>query len=205
MVLQGRRKGSLCCCASGACLALVTFFLLGLARPPSLASLFFGWSSASAKVLVPGTVDKLSKAGEGIVVLTATEDKRSGGDGHWMESMFHAQAAAGLSGANEGIGCLDVHVGTVGAGKSRGNHRHHNKNETIVIWGAGGVVRVERPGGYDDYRLEPTTRVLVASPAGLGHAIKADPGGADLNLVACADAAWDDANPATDYKVWKDW
>ena len=40
---------------------------------------------------------------------------------------------------------------------------------------------------------------------GLGHAIKTDKGGGDMTIVACADLAWDDADPSTDYKVWKDW
>ena len=109
---------------------------------------------------------QLSKAGEGIISLTGKADARSGGDGHWMESLFHAQDAAGLVGAHPDLGCKDMHIGTIGAGKSRGNHRHHNKNETIILWGASGVVRVERPGGVvNDYRLKATDRVLVASPS----------------------------------------
>lgn len=111
-----------------------------------------------------------------------------------------------MEGASAALGCKDMHIGTVGPGKSRGNHRHHNKNETIVLWGAAGTVRVERPGGVvNDYRLKPADRVLIASPSGLGHAIRTDKGGGDMAIVACADLAWDDAHPATDYKVWKDW
>jgi len=64
------------------------------------------------------------------------------------------------------------------------DHRHHNKNETLVLWGAAGVVRVERPGGViNDYRMGVGDRVLIASPSGLGHAIKAAKGGADMNIV----------------------
>ena len=32
-----------------------------------------------------------------------------------------------------------------------------------------------------------------------------DTGSANLIIVACADKAWDDKDPATDYKVWSDW
>ena len=64
------------------------------------------------------------------------------------------------------VDCKDLHLGTVGAGKSRGNHRHHNKNETLVLWGAAGVVRVERPGGViNDYSMGVGDRVLIASPS----------------------------------------
>ena len=53
------------------------------------------------------------------------------------------------------------------------------------------MVRVERPGGVvNDYRLKATDRVLIASPSGLGHAIKTDKGAADMVIVACADLAW---------------
>jgi hypothetical protein len=108
---------------------------------------------------------RLSKAGEGIIALEGKADVRSAA-GHWMESLFHAQDAAGLVGAHSSLGCVDMHVGTVGAGKSRGNHRHHNKNETIILWGAAGLVRVERPGEVvNDYRLKATDRVLIASPS----------------------------------------
>ena len=41
--------------------------------------------------------------------------------------------------------------------------------------------------------------------SGLGHAVKAAKGGTDMNIVACADLAWDDKDPSTDYKVWADW
>jgi len=35
--------------------------------------------------------------------------------------------------------------------------------------------------------------------------MQAAKGGADMNIVACADLAWDDKDPSTDYKVWAEW
>jgi hypothetical protein len=32
--------------------------------------------------------------------------------------------------------CKDVHLGIILPGKTRGNHRHHTKNETFILWGA---------------------------------------------------------------------
>uniref|UniRef100_A0A7S0ST88 Cupin type-1 domain-containing protein n=1 Tax=Mantoniella antarctica TaxID=81844 RepID=A0A7S0ST88_9CHLO len=191
------------CCAASLSIFAVAALYFGAAP---IFSLLLAPMSIAGKVLVPDTVDKLSQVGEGVITLAGMADVRSGGDGHWMESLFHAQDAAGLVGAAAEHGCRDMHVGTVGAGRSRGNHRHHNKNETIILWGAAGIVRVERPGGViSDFRVRPGDRVLVASPSGLGHAIKADRGGGDMMLIACADAAWDPSHPATDYQVWNDW
>lgn len=151
---------------------------------------------------------QFSRAGEGIVLLPPNDDPRSDEE-QWMISAFDTQTRAGLAGASvDSGGCKDLHVGVVAPGRSRGAHRHRGHNESIIVWGGSGVIRVERPGGaYQDYKVTPEQRVLVASPAGLGHGIKCDEGSASaMSIVACSDAPpTRGPDPASDYKIWSDW
>lgn len=44
--------------------------------------------------------------------------------------------------AGGAVNCVSTHVGEIRPGAMRGNHRHHDCNETFVIWGARMKVRV---------------------------------------------------------------
>ena len=71
------------------------------------------------------------------------------------------------------------------------------------------MIRVERPGGaYHDYKVTTEQRVLVASPAGLGHGIKCHRRGSAsaMSIVACSDAPpTRGPDPASEYQIWSDW
>jgi hypothetical protein len=145
----------------------------------------------------------MSNLGEGAIKMPNDNgDKRNLNDLHWMAEMFKSAAAAGLTSAPKI--CRDVHFGTIERHKMRGNHRHHDKAEIFVAWNAKGVVRVERPGGeYTDYEFEEDDRVLISSPAKLGHAIKNTGNGESMIIVACSDA--EHTNEQTnDYNIWAD-
>lgn len=148
---------------------------------------------------------QFSKRGEGLVLLPGDDDPRSDGEDHWMTSVLDAVDEAGLKGPSR---CLDLHVGTIRPGGARGNHRHKTRDESLIIWGASGRIRVERPGmGYHDYVVDRDDVVVLAAPAGSAHAIRADDGeGNVMMLAACSDAPpTDGPDPNTDYRVWKDW
>jgi|TARA_B100000405_G_scaffold258904_1_gene193916 hypothetical protein len=140
-----------------------------------------------------------------LVLLPGDDDPRSDGEDHWMTSVLDAVKAAGLKGPSR---CLDLHVGTVRPGGARGNHRHKTRDESLIVWGASGRIRVERPGmGYHDYVVDRDDVVVLSAPAGSAHAIRADDGeGNVMMLAACSDAPpTDGPDPNTDYRVWKDW
>ena len=40
------------------------------------------------------------------------------------------------------VTCASLHLGEIRPGALRGNHRHHTRNETLVIWGAKTKYRV---------------------------------------------------------------
>lgn len=44
--------------------------------------------------------------------------------------------------AGGAVNCASVHVGEIRPGTVRGNHRHHDCNETFIIWGARTAFRV---------------------------------------------------------------
>ena len=139
------------------------------------------------------------------MLLPGDDDPRSDGEDHWMTSVLDAVDEAGLKGPSR---CLDLHVGTIRPGGARGNHRHKTRDESLIVWGASGRIRVERPGmGYHDYVIDRDDGVVLAAPAGSAHAIRADDGeGNVMMLAACSDAPpTDGPDPNTDYRVWKDW
>ncbi|GJP48837.1 hypothetical protein CLOM_g8117 [Closterium sp. NIES-68] len=123
----------------------------------------------------------------------------------WILSPMHAAAEHKLGGAKS---CVDVHVGTIGPGKVRGNHRHHTKSESFLIWGADARIRIENPSlpaGYAEVMLDAADVAVFTGPAGRAHALaNVDKQGRTLILSACADTEWDPAHPDTDYHIWKD-
>ncbi|CAI5465532.1 unnamed protein product [Closterium sp. Yama58-4] len=143
------------------------------------------------------------KKGQGSIILAGGmpgSDVRG-----WILSPMHMAAAHGLGGAKS---CVDVHVGTIGPGKVRGNHRHHTKSESFLIWGANARIRIENPSmpaGYAEVMLDAADVAVFTGPAGRAHALEnVDKQGRTLILSACADTEWDPAHPDTDYHIWKD-
>ncbi|XP_020979530.1 uncharacterized protein LOC110272065 [Arachis ipaensis] len=53
--------------------------------------------------------------------------------GWLLDPILLARASGILGGA---LTCASVHIGEIRPGRLRGNHRHHDCNETFVLWGA---------------------------------------------------------------------
>jgi hypothetical protein len=49
------------------------------------------------------------------------------------------------------VTCASLHLGEIQPGKFRGNHRHHDCNETFVLWGAAIKFRVRSPFNFSYY------------------------------------------------------
>eukprot|EP00243_Klebsormidium_subtile_P001444 TRINITY_DN12488_c0_g1_i2.p1 TRINITY_DN12488_c0_g1~~TRINITY_DN12488_c0_g1_i2.p1 ORF type:complete len:241 (-),score=1.84 TRINITY_DN12488_c0_g1_i2:390-1028(-) len=125
-------------------------------------------------------------------------------DRGWMVDPREAARQAGLQGAAV---CEDVHLGIILPGKTRGNHRHHTKNETFILWGARTKWRVENPEsehGYVEVVLERDDVVVTVGRASIAHAVINIDTQLFTNLVSCTDGLFDPKHPDTDYKVWKD-
>ncbi|CAK9150178.1 unnamed protein product [Ilex paraguariensis] len=72
------------------------------------------------------------------------------------------------------VNCASVHVGEIRPGGVRGNHRHHTCNETLVIWGAKTVFRLENKAmdrGYAEVIVGADEVAVAASPSGTAHAL----------------------------------
>ncbi|XLU35865.1 hypothetical protein S245_071931, partial [Arachis hypogaea] len=74
------------------------------------------------------------------------------------------------------ITCASIHAGEIRPGKLRGNHRHHDCNETLVIWGAMTRYRLENNKvphkRYGEVTIGSDDIIVAASPSGTAHAIK---------------------------------
>ncbi|XLU76172.1 hypothetical protein S245_035225, partial [Arachis hypogaea] len=74
------------------------------------------------------------------------------------------------------ITCASIHAGEIRPGKLRGNHRHHDCNETLVIWGAITRYRLENSKvphkRYGEVTIGFDDIIVAASPSGTAHAIK---------------------------------
>ncbi|KAK8950988.1 hypothetical protein KSP39_PZI004237 [Platanthera zijinensis] len=104
--------------------------------------------------------------------------------------------------------CRSIHAGEIRPGGTRGNHRHHTCNETLIIWGAETKFRVENHDiegkGYSEVSIGADEIAVAASPSGSAHAlINADPLRTTF-FLGCQDAIIDYNSSTTDYKVWQD-
>ncbi|GAU21754.1 hypothetical protein TSUD_328790 [Trifolium subterraneum] len=106
------------------------------------------------------------------------------------------------------VTCASLHLGEIGPGKLRGNHRHHDCNETFVLWGAAIKFRVENSEvadiGYAEVTIGRDEVVVAASPANTAHAlINIDPV-RSAYFVGCQDSIINYNASSTDFNVWKD-
>uniref|UniRef100_A0A7N2LL79 Uncharacterized protein n=1 Tax=Quercus lobata TaxID=97700 RepID=A0A7N2LL79_QUELO len=73
------------------------------------------------------------------------------------------------------VTCASLHLGEIRPGALRGNHRHHTRNETLVIWGAKTKYRLENSQvvgeGYAEVIIDADEVAVAASPSGTAHAL----------------------------------
>eukprot|EP00271_Cylindrocystis_brebissonii_P016246 TRINITY_DN39581_c0_g1_i1.p1 TRINITY_DN39581_c0_g1~~TRINITY_DN39581_c0_g1_i1.p1 ORF type:complete len:208 (+),score=28.58 TRINITY_DN39581_c0_g1_i1:305-928(+) len=141
-----------------------------------------------------------------MVKLDTLKGPLPGGDkrGWIMSPMLLAEKLTLAGGA---LSCRDVHAGTVLPGAQRGNHRHHTKNETFLVWGAKAFWRIENAKlreGYSHVIVKAHEMAVFTGPRERAHGLGNLDTKRTLNLIVCADADWDPEKPDTDYHVWTD-
>ncbi|OIW09496.1 hypothetical protein TanjilG_14126 [Lupinus angustifolius] len=106
------------------------------------------------------------------------------------------------------VTCASLHVGEIRPGKLRGNHRHHDCNETFVIWGAATKFRLENnevaDNGYAEVTIGKDEVAVAASPSHKAHAlINVDPIRSTF-IIGCQDSVISYNASSSDFNVWKD-
>ncbi|XP_061345432.1 uncharacterized protein LOC133291228 [Gastrolobium bilobum] len=124
----------------------------------------------------------------------------------WLLDPLSLALASGISGG--AVTCASLHVGEVRPGKLRGNHRHHDCNETFVIWGATTRFRLENSevtdNGYAEVTIGGDEIAVAASPMHKAHAlVNIDPI-RSMFFIGCQDNIINYNASSTDFNVWKD-
>ncbi|XP_076915132.1 uncharacterized protein LOC143574373 [Bidens hawaiensis] len=123
----------------------------------------------------------------------------------WMLDPVSIALDSGVSG---GAGsCNSIHVGEIKPGGLRGNHRHHDCNETFLIWGAKVVFRLENVGvekGFAQVTLAPDDVAVAVSPAGRAHALVNVDSVRTAFIIGCQDRVGSYNKSNSDFKVWED-
>ncbi|KAL1291948.1 hypothetical protein HN51_060428 [Arachis hypogaea] len=124
----------------------------------------------------------------------------------WLLDPLSLASASGISGG--AITCASIHAGEIRPGKLRGNHRHHDCNETLVIWGAMTRYRLENNKvphkRYGEVTIGSDDIIVAASPSGTAHAIKNIDHIRSTFFLGCQDNVISYNVSSTDFNVWKD-
>ncbi|CAL0299187.1 unnamed protein product [Lupinus luteus] len=129
------------------------------------------------------------------------KDKRG-----WSLDPLSLASDSGISGG--ALTCASIHAGEIRPGTLRGNHRHHDCNETLVIWGATTIYRLENSNvpnvGYAEVTIGSDDVIVAASPRGTAHAIKNIDPIRSTFFFGCQDSIISYNASSTDFNVWKD-
>ncbi|TKY62792.1 hypothetical protein E2542_SST12651 [Spatholobus suberectus] len=135
-----------------------------------------------------------------LVPSRAAKDSRG-----WLFDPIALALASGISGG--AVTCASLHVGEIRPGKLRGNHRHHDCNETFLIWGAATRFRLENSeedNGYAEVTLGRDEIAVAASPVHKAHAlVNIDPI-RSIFFIGCQDSIISYNASSNDFNVWKD-
>nr|XP_043609348.1 uncharacterized protein LOC122581235 [Erigeron canadensis] len=123
----------------------------------------------------------------------------------WMLDPVSIALQSGISGG--ALVCTSIHVGEIRPGGLRGNHRHHTCNETILIWGARTMFRMENrlvEKGYAQVMLSADDVAVAISPAGTAHALVNMDSTRSSFIIGCQDSVISYNNSSSDFGVWED-
>ncbi|KAL6988587.1 hypothetical protein U1Q18_014339 [Sarracenia purpurea var. burkii] len=129
-----------------------------------------------------------------------SKDKRG-----WLLNPISVAVDAGISGG--ALNCASIHLGEIRPGGVRGNHRHYTCNETILIWGAKTIFRLENNSvhkGYAEVTIGADEVAVAASPHGTAHALVNVDSLRSTFFMGCQDSIIDYNNSTSDFNVWKD-
>ncbi|KAK7336361.1 hypothetical protein VNO77_16899 [Canavalia gladiata] len=124
----------------------------------------------------------------------------------WLLNPISLALSSGISGG--AVTCASLHVGEIRPGKFRGNHRHHDCNETFLIWGAATRFRLENSeesnSGYAEVTIGADEIAVAACPIHKAHAlVNIDPI-RSIYFIGCQDNIINYNASSTDFNVWKD-
>ncbi|CAL0332790.1 unnamed protein product [Lupinus luteus] len=198
--------------------SLLTSLLHFLRRPQSLPIvlfifLFFAWfsyriqraSHYSHTMLPERSTDSDLKANlvrfSSAMPSLVAKDRRG-----WLLDPVSLALSSGLPGG--AVTCASLHVGEIRPGRLRGNHRHHDCNETFVIWGAATKFRLENnevaDNGYAEVTIGKDEVAVAASPSHKAHAlVNIDPIRSTF-FIGCQDSVISYNASSSDFNVWKD-
>ncbi|XP_022863664.1 uncharacterized protein LOC111383754 [Olea europaea var. sylvestris] len=157
----------------------------------------------SNRVASHGGYDKYSDANTVKLPLSSSivmKDKRG-----WLINPVSLALDAAISGGASF--CASVHLGEIRPGGMRGNHRHHNCNETFVIWGAKTLFRLENKAvakGYAEVTIGADEVAVAASSSGTAHALVNADAVRSTFFLGCQDSIINYSNSTSDFRVWKD-
>ncbi|KAK7290723.1 hypothetical protein RIF29_05340 [Crotalaria pallida] len=125
--------------------------------------------------------------------------------GWLLDPVFLALSSSIPGGA---VTCASLHVGEIRPGRLRGNHRHHDCNETFVIWGAATKFRLENievaDHGYAEVTIGKDEIAVATSPSHKAHAlVNIDPIRSTF-FIGCQDSIISYNASSSDFNVWKD-
>ncbi|XP_027352882.1 uncharacterized protein LOC113863482 [Abrus precatorius] len=189
------------------CPSFVAWFLQRPHSIPFLLTLFFflAWISlrmqrVSHPLPTPTTTDITANL---VRFLPSNVAKDTRG---WLLDPLSLALASGVSGG--AVTCASLHAGEIRPGKLRGNHRHHDCNETFLIWGAATKFRLENSevsdNGYAEVIFGGDEIAVAASPIHKAHAlVNIDPT-RSIFFLGCQDRIINYNASNTDFNVWKD-
>ncbi|RDY12567.1 hypothetical protein CR513_02604, partial [Mucuna pruriens] len=123
----------------------------------------------------------------------------------WLFDPISLALHSGLSGG--AVTCASLHVGEIRPGTLRGNHRHHDCNETFLIWGAAIRFRLENSeedNGYAEVTLGGDEVAVATSPVNKAHALLNIDPIRSVFFIGCQDSIINYNASSTDFNIWKD-
>ncbi|XP_024986091.1 uncharacterized protein LOC112521453 [Cynara cardunculus var. scolymus] len=129
-----------------------------------------------------------------------TKDNRG-----WMLDPVSIAIDSGIPGG--AMVCASIHAGEIRPGGLRGNHRHHTCNETLLIWGARTMFRLENNAlgkGYAQVTVDADEVAVAVSPSGTAHALVNMDSTRTTYIIGCQDSVINYNKSSSDFKVWED-
>ncbi|KAI3706772.1 hypothetical protein L6452_24730 [Arctium lappa] len=129
-----------------------------------------------------------------------TKDNRG-----WMLDPVSIAIDSGIPGG--AMVCASIHAGEIRPGGLRGNHRHHTCNETLLIWGARTMFRLENNAlgkGYAQVTVAADEVAVAVSPSGTAHALVNMDSTRTTYIIGCQDSVINYNKSSSDFKVWED-
>ncbi|CAJ1917887.1 unnamed protein product [Sphenostylis stenocarpa] len=186
--------------------SLVTWFLQRPQSIPFLLAIFLILAWISLRVQLVSHTPAHSSHRDALANLVRFHSSYVAKDNRgWLFDPIALALDSGVSGG--AVTCASLHVGEIRPGKLRGNHRHHDCNETFLIWGAATRFRLENSeedDGYAEVIIGRDEVAVAASPVDKAHALLNIDSVRSIFFIGCQDNVINYNASSTDFNVWKD-